>query len=132
MRFKKNKKTTNIEMGNLYDMNKSIIENNIPPMTKEEIEKSKTIIADYVFYKKNQYYMLLCNDRKDYTIFNISKENHIIEAGRILVDECLSNRGKIKSIALTETEDAVEIWLSIEGESYCYYFFAYDLGVIEC
>ena len=76
--------------------------------------------------------MLLCNERKDYTIFNLKQDNSFEEATKILLDECLVNRGQVKSIELTESGDAIEIWLSIDKESYCYYFFPYNTGVIEC
>ena len=77
--------------------------------------------------------MLLCNDRKDYTIFRRASTNNVgTELINILIDECLKNRGKTKSIELTEAKDAIEIWLSIDEESYCYYFFPYDTAVIQC
>lgn len=126
------KKKSKVELGSLYDINKSIVENNLPDMTKEEIDICKTEVCDFIFHTDNQYYMLLCNDRKDYTIFNLTDRESNVEATNILLDECLPNRGNVKSIALTETGDAIEIWISINKESYCYYFFPYDMGVIEC
>lgn len=126
---KKKKRMSQVKMGTLYDINKSIIENNIEPLTKEELEEKKILISSFMKSKENKYFMLLCNDRKDYTIFNIlSTEENIVN---ILVDECLPNRGQVKSIAQTEDNAAIEIWISIDKESYCYYFFPYDLGVIE-
>ena len=138
MRLKKKNKRSNgkemskVVLGTLYDINKSIIENNLPELTKEEIEEKITEINDFIFYKNNQYYMLLCNERRDYTIFNLLELESSTEATKILLDECLPNRGKVKAIELTESGDAIEIWLSIDKESYCYYFFPYDVGVIEC
>ena len=78
--------------------------------------------------------MLLCNERRDYTLFNIisnKEEDKLNELANVFVDECLQNRGNIKGIDLTENKDAIEVWLSIEGESYCYYFFPYNAGVVE-
>ena len=78
--------------------------------------------------------MLLCNDRKDYTIFNCvsdKTEDKLNELANVFVDECLINRGQIKGIDLTEHKDAIEIWLSIDDEAFCYYFFPYDLGIVE-
>ncbi len=126
------KKSTNVELGNLYDINKSIIENNISILTKEELKDKLPLIVDFIAKQKNTYYMLLCNDRKDYTVFRLDIIQDGVEAAHILIDECLPNRGQVKSIDLTKDEDAIEIWLSIDKESYCYYFFPYDLGIIEC
>ena len=49
----------------------------------------------------------------------------------ILVDECLVNRGEIRGIDITKDKEAIEIWMSIEGESYVYYFFSYDNAIID-
>lgn len=141
-RKKNNKKTHNIALGTLYDFNKGLVEKNIPDLTDEEIQNKKNLIVDFVNQTSNRYYMLLCNDRKDYTIFHRNEtENGLFKDSegliidvieKILIDECLPNRGRTKSIELTENQDAIEIWISIEGESYCYYFFPYDAAIIEC
>ena len=142
-RNKKNtKKTHNVQLGTLYDINKSLVEKNIQILTEEELKGKYDLVVDFINQTSNDYYMLLCNDRKDYTIFHrneiedgLFKDSEgliedVIE--KILIDECLPNRGGIKSIELTENKDAREIWLSIEGESYCYFFFPYDAAIIEC
>lgn len=133
---KTTKKIHNINLGTLYDINKDIIEKNIAALTEEEMQEKKKLIEEYIGNTNNEYYMLLCNDRKDYTVFRrtaIGDEDSIgcclID---ILIDECLPNRGKTKSIEYTENKDAIEIWVSIDGESYCYYFFPYDTAIIEC
>ena len=145
MIFPKKKKTTKkthkVELGTLYDINKSIVENNITTLSEEEMQNKKDLIIDFIHQANNSYYMLLCNERKDYTIFHRNMEGECFkdDAGtaeenieNILIDECLPNRGRTKSIELTENKDAVEIWISIEGESYCYYFFPYDTAIIDC
>ena len=78
--------------------------------------------------------MLLCNERKDYTVFrwvNISNDDDAKEIAQILVDECLTNRGEIRGIDLTKTKDAIEIWMVVDDEAYVYYFFPYDNAIIE-
>ena len=138
---KKNKGTHTIAMGTLYDVNKNIVEKSIAALTTEEMQRKKDLIVDFIHQANNSYYMLLCNERKDYTIFhrNIEGDCFKDDAGKaeenienILIDECLPNRGYTKSIELTENKDAVEIWISIDEESYCYYFFPYDAAIIEC
>ena len=137
------KKSHNIELGTLYDINKNIIEQNITALTQEEMNNKKDMIIDFINNTSNAYYMLLCNDKKDYTLFHRRYDSKIQQfldnAGisdetleTILIDECLPNRGQTKSIELTENQDAIEIWISIDGESYCYYFFPYDSALIEC
>lgn len=138
------KKNNTVKMGtSLYDVNKGLVEKNVPDLTDEEMQNKKTLIIDFINNTSNQYYMLLCNEKKDYTIFrremNENKDflDNLETPNRdrlwnVLIDECLPNRGRTKSIELTENQDAVEIWISIEGESYCYMFFPYDAAIIEC
>lgn len=126
--------TSNITLGTAYEINKNLVEKYEKELTDIQLDDKKDNIIDFLEDTENTYYMLLCNDRKDYTVFNLKNERtkSEMEATEILVDECLKNRGIIKSIELTKNKDAIEIWLSIDGESYCYYFFPYDNAIIEC
>lgn len=125
---------SNITLGTAYEINKDLVEKYEKELTDTQLDDKKDNIIDFLEDTENTYYMLLCNDRKDYTVFNLKNEKakSEMEATEVLVDECLKNRGIIKSIELTKNKDAIEIWLSIDGESYCYYFFPYDNAVIEC
>ena len=123
--------TSNITLGTAYEINKNLVEKYEKELTTKELQNKKTEIINFIQETKGQYYMLLCNDKKDYTIFNILNKNNIQEMTNILVDECLVNRGTIKGIDLTKDKCAIEIWLSIENEAFCYYFFKYDDAVIE-
>lgn len=129
VRKKKNNKTTKLSMGSLYDLNKNLIKKNVSPLTEEELAEKRQIVLNFI---EKTYYMLLCHDRRDYTVFRIysSKE----ECVNILIDECCKNRGTILSIELTENRDAIEIWIKNkeDNEPYCYYFFPYDEAIIEC
>ena len=122
-------KTTDITLGSAYEINKNLVEKYEKELTSEELKEKKKELLTFLKDKADSYYMLLCNDRKDYTLFRlIENEEELIN---ILVDECLKNRGVIKGIDLTEDKLAIEIWLSIENEAFCYYFFPYGEAVIE-
>ena len=81
--------------------------------------------------------MLLSNENKDYTIFTLgnntsySIEDKYKKLTSILIDECLQNRGEIRGIDLVNDNSAIEIWLSIDDNSYVYYFFPYDAAIIN-
>ena len=110
-----------------------VIKNEIK-LTDGVLNSKKEIITNFMRKMNNAYYMLLCNERKDYTVFKMNDKNSddsIREIVSILVDECLKNRGEIRGIDLTKGKDAIEIWLIIEDEAYCYYFFPYDAAIIE-
>ena len=76
----------------------------------------------------------LNKENADYTIFTV---DYTIPAKRksaakILIDECIYNRGQAIDINLTEDKAAIEIWLrNAENENLCYYFFPYDAAIIE-
>lgn len=121
--------TTDITLGTSYEINKNLVEKYEKALTEEEIKEKKFELLDFVITWEDKYFMLLCKDRSDYTIFHlVDSQAELVD---ILVDECLKNRGIIKGIDLTEDKCAIEIWLSIEGESYAYYFFPYEAAVIE-
>lgn len=128
------KKMSDISLGTLYDVNKNLVLKNEIKLTDGVLNSKKEIITNFMRKMNNTYYMLLCNDRKDYTVFKMNDKNSddsIREIVSILVDECLKNRGEIRGIDLTKGKDAIEIWLIIEDEAYCYYFFPYDAAIIE-
>lgn len=125
-----------VGMGTLYDANKSIMSKQAPISAKEWSDKSKALVE---FCKKtqNQYYMLLNRETYNFTLFNFhSSNNHAsLNTRKLIYDElkiCLQNRGEVLSIELTEQEDAYEIWIRDDEQNILvYYFFPYDIGVIE-
>lgn len=137
-----------IALGTLYDLNKTLVEKGELELTEGILNSKKEIVKNFIVNTNNSYYMLLCNEQKDFTIFNITSCNcdreegdnsnchkcqkeKIKECVNILVDECLKNRGAIKGIDITKDKGAIEIWLSIDGEAYVYYFFPYDAALIQ-
>lgn len=117
------------EGGSLYDANKSLIKNSQTMDAKGLRVAIEAILPNYCAQKKNHYYMLLCLERRDYTIFHCKDE----KGNETLVNdfyECLFNRGKTYSI-MVDDNGAVEIWIKIDSEPYCYYFFPYDNAVLE-
>ena len=134
--------TREITLGTLYDLNKTLVEKGEIELTEGILNSKKEIVKNFIIGTNNHYYMLLCNEQKDYTIFNITScdcenqcadchRNKVKECVNILVDECLKNRGIIKGIDITKDKGAIEIWLSIDGEAYVYYFFPYDAALIQ-
>ncbi len=69
LEFKKNK-TGNLEAGNLYEMNKQLI-NDYKPLTHLELAAIQPQIEDWFNMIIDTYAMLLCHDRRDYTIFHL-------------------------------------------------------------
>ena len=123
----------NIELGNLYDFNKSAM-SQFKPMDMIAFNKATLDIAQEMRKAAEEndrhYWMLLCHERRDYTLFNIIAA----ELANSIVNELrptLSNRGTIIDIEKQE-DGAYEIWVrDNEKENFAYYLFPYDNGVIE-
>ena len=124
----------------LYEMNKQLSANE-NKMGAAARKKAQEMARLWFRDEINTYAMLLCHDRRDYTVFNVT--NSPAEAASILF-ECIDNRGELVSIE-KDPNGALEIWIRIKiyekndeenitenQEDYCYYLFNYDFGVIEC
>lgn len=127
-------KNQNIEMsaGTLYDMNKQIMKDR-KPLSHLELAAIQPKVEDWFNMIIDTYAMLLCHERRDYTIFHLYETQNsnppAVAASEFI--GCLTDRGEI--LAIDETKDkAWEIWLKIDDTPYCYYLFRYDNAVIEC
>lgn len=113
---------------NLYDLNKSVI-NQLEPMTLDEIIDNLNLIEEYYHKSDNSFHMLLCKDYNYYTIF---APNDIITIEfTATVYDIIVGLGAVYSIENTE-DGAIEIWIKPEGEEmpYAFYLFPYDAGVV--
>ena len=117
---------------NLYEMNQSMVKK-LPVL--DITEKELNLINQLHNIHGNQYYMLLCNDMKYYTILKASSTWAIMpticETFGLTVIDCLKNVGDIKSIDLVPDNSAIEIWLENAEGVYCMYLFPYNEGVVE-
>ena len=107
---------------NLHDLNKMVV-GQLPELNKKGIEELASDIRT-LERKKEKYFMLLSNEKKDYTIFNKVKEKGSLD---LEVLDVISTRGKIKEYEVMGDYDAIEIWVD---ETF-YALFPYDLGVVE-
>lgn len=111
------KKTSEIAIGTLYDLNKDLVKKTEVKLAEGVLNSKKEIIKNFIYKTNNNYYMLLCNERKDYTIFDFKKDRDnydwdtpiCMDCAKCLVDECLVNRGEIRGIDLTKDKSAIEI-----------------------
>ena len=121
---------SDISLGNLYDMNKQATLSE-RPLKKHEI-KDKMIDVKKFFADGQKYFMLLCRERYDFTIFNFNEKTDFSLQHAIKdLQECLENRGSIISIDLDSTGLAYEIWIVVDEQAFVYYLFPYDTGVLE-
>lgn len=123
-------------LGNLYDMNKAMILKE-KPLKNKALDDAFDKVEGYIDKTKNNYYMLLCNELRDYTVFNlVTKTVPIINTYEITkneLKECCKNRGRIYSVTEDKQNGGIEIWIKTteDDELHVYYFFPYDAAVIE-
>lgn len=126
------KQEMKMEAGTLYDMNKQLFKQVGKPLTDLELVPLQNKIEDWFNWQIDGYAMLLCHERRDYTLFHLyekaNKNPPAVAAQELFI--CLKNRGVILSIE-EAPGNAWEIWLMIGKEPYCYFLFNYDEGVIE-
>lgn len=111
----------------LYEYSKQIVANEVP---MDPILFNQKMIEVSIDMVKHTYMMLLCHDRRDYTIFHITNADKKNAAKEI--SETLLNRGKILLVD-KQKDGSWEIWIrdSLTDENFAYYLFPYDDGVVE-
>lgn len=124
------KETREISIGTAYEVNKNLVQKYEKKLTPQKIRIAKEEIAKYIERMGNQYFMLLCHEQRDYTVFNLINKEYAAAAHEV-IDEVVCTRGEVRAIDLTDDKQAYEIWISIDDEAYCYYLFPYDSAVIE-
>lgn len=117
-----------IELGTLYDMNKELMKKE-PQLDPIQYAKKINEVAEAI--KEYNYAMLLCHDRRDYTLFDLTGFKWGTDELRKDLSEVISNRGNILAIDLQDT-GAYEIWIKDDNdECFAYYLFDYSQGVIK-
>ena len=111
----------------LYEYSKQVVANEVPMDPILFNKKMMEVSMDMV---EHTYMMLLCHDRRDYTIFHITNADKEIAAKEI--SETLYNRGKILLVD-KQKDGSWEIWIrdSLTDENFAYYLFPYDDGIVE-
>ena len=111
----------------VYDINKNLMSEEKPLdviATNVAIKKA----ADEILASFKTYWMLLSNERKDYTVFIIKNSKKLEEE----LKETILNRGQL--LEITKQEDGnFEIWVRDPdtNENFIYYLFDYTFGIVE-
>lgn len=108
----------------VYEMNQNVI-SQYPDYTDEQLEAAKETIKAFDANQNANYYMLVCKDFSYYTIF--ARSDHDDEFSSSVID-CIRELGTVKAIDAQDNQ--IELWLTVEGKTYCFYLFNYDAGVI--
>lgn len=120
-----------ITLGDLYQFNKSAM-SQIKPLDPIAFNKAINEVASYIVDESvlhdKKYWMLLNNERKDYTVIH----PFTVDGMASELAETLTNRGAV--LDATKQEDgSYEIWIRDPetDENFVYYLFDYTNGIVE-
>jgi hypothetical protein len=118
-----------INLGTLYDINKELMKKE-PVLDPIALSKKLDELVNQI--KEYRYAMLLCHERRDYTLFDLTGFEWSLEELKRDINDTLKNRGTVLAIDLQNT-GAYEIWIRdlATEECFAYYLFNYEYGVIE-
>ena len=131
------KKTSEVSLGNLYDMNKQLMEQE-EPINDAELQLAKEHLRTWLTHNfKSKYFMLLCHELRDYTLFNldktstwtIAKPDSIMTAANDII-ECMTNRGTLLTVD-DQGNNTWELWIRNPEGCFAYYLFPYGDAVLE-
>ena len=126
-----------ISLGNLYDINKQFMEKE-PVMSELAIMDAKSHIRRWLEANfKQKYFMLLCHELRDYTLFNLDKTASQKSLPTVAslpatndIIECMTNRGQL--LVIDQQDDgAWELWIRNSRGCFAYYLFPYGEAVLE-
>lgn len=113
---------------NMYEFNKVNMAQ-IKPLDIIWFNKKCKQTANEIAEGGTSYWMLLCRERNDYTVFHYyNSVNNLADA----INECLRNRGFVLDFVRRD-DGNYEIWIRDKEtkENFVYYLFNYNEAVIE-
>ena len=130
--------TSDVALGNLYDMNRQMMESEPPLSNQHRLELGAQLETWLEQNFSQKYFMLLCHERRDYTLFNLDKtdtwkkpDGQKLRIARKDIIECLDNRGILIGADL-QSDGAWEFWVKdSDNNTAAYYFFPYGAAVLE-
>ena len=125
-----------ISTNSLYALNQQAYDK-VKPLNIVQKKEQLSNLYEWAREQRCDYIMLLCHERRDYTVLHFKTREDKKYYNGIYKDllECLENRGKILDVRYLQDQDAWEIWLRIfENKSHkncMYMFFTAEPFVME-
>ena len=125
-----------ISAGSLYELNQRMYDK-IKPLTIVQKKEQLSNLYEWAREQRCDYIMLLCHERRDYTILHFKTREDKKYKNGINIDllECIDNRGKLLDVRYLQDQDAWEIWIRIfedKGhQNYMYVLFNAEPFVVE-
>lgn len=124
-------KTNGATLGSLYDMNRYFYGQSPDMDPKKRDEMIMNISMWFSSKPGNKFFMMLCRELNDYTIFYFEHPNY--SKGKTELEELLKSRGIIKDIYYNHDTDTYDFWLlsALDGQIQMYKIFMCDDFIIQ-
>lgn len=116
----------------LYEINQAAYKS-LPPLIKEQIEEYEKQLSEYLRTHMSKYYMILCNERRYYTVYTWDPRHSFYKNTDKMAWEIMNitkSIGTLKGIEFLE-DNTVEFWIEEDDECNAYHLFDYERGVVE-
>lgn len=103
------------------------------PLSPGALSAMRKEIGEFAERHPDIYYMMLCHEQRDYTVFHTQYGGGWQQAVAATIQECLENRGSIVGYEIQEETGGIELWIKDidANEAYAYYFFPYGPAIVE-
>ena len=72
-----------VEMGTLYELNKQVMAQ-LPPQDEVVMSHNWEVISDWFKKDKDRWFMLMCKERSDFTLFHITNNYFVKKEWELL------------------------------------------------
>ena len=108
-------------MGTVYDFNKLAYEKvKVPEQRKREMLAN----IGMWFSSDPKYFMFLCRELSDYTIFNFESFNY--SKAKEELEELIHERGELLDIVYNHNNDTYEIWMRTKSDNQIHMYMLFD------
>ena len=113
-----------VTLGTAYELNRQLLAK-VDDMKEQAIINKMNEVGAWLSSKPNShYYMLLCRERNDYTIFRII-DAHYYEITQEMI-EVFQSRGAIVAINYSHVCGTYEVWIRVNEDEQPYLFMLFD------
>ena len=124
-------KSHKMTLGSVYDLNRSLYKN-VPPMAADSAQEFFNNVGMWFSSKPgNVYFMFLCRELNDYTIFHFGTTN--FAQGQTELEDLVKSRGELKDIEYNHDTDSYDFWVTsvFDEEVHMYKLFMCQDFIIE-
>lgn len=113
---------------NLYEFNQNVYAS-LPPLDKDGLKKAEKNLIQYLTTFDSNYYMLLNNESRYYTLFTYKNKIHDYHTMASEILSIVKGIGTVKGIE--RNGPVIEFWIMHEEQCKIFMLFDYERGVVR-